>query len=183
MPIVVGVLSNDRAFGSGNSLDPATVTPTTPPKGTAVPTGTGGITYTPTAGSFTKPIEKDSFIYTVKDIFTQESNVAIVTVTVAEVEVLTVTKAQFTTRSKYWQITGKSKTSAATTGKGIAGNKITLHLGPDTTGPVIGTGTVNAFGSWTVSKINSPVNPGAATQVTAQSDFATIVTFSPITIR
>jgi hypothetical protein len=183
LPVVVGVLSNDRAFGSGNSLDPTTVTPTTPPKGTAVATGTGGITYTPTASSFTKPIEKDSFIYTVKDIFTQESNVAIVTVTVAEGEVLTVTKAQFTTRSKYWQITGKSKTSAAATGKGIAGNKITLHLGPDTTGPVIGTGTVNAFGGWTVSKINSSVPPGGATQVTAESEFGTIVTFSPITIR
>jgi len=94
-----------------------------------------------------------------------------------------VTKAQFTTRLKYWQIAGKSKTSAATTGKAIPGNKITLYLGPDTTGPVIGTATVNAFGSWTASKINSPVNPGTATQVTAQSVFGTVVTFSPITIR
>jgi hypothetical protein len=180
----INVVGNDQEFGSGNSIDSTTVVVTSPPsKGTAVPTGTGEVTYDPTGASFSLPIEKVTFRYSVKDIFTQESNVATVTVTVAEDEVLTVTKAQFTTRTKWWQITGKDKTSAATTGKAILGNKITLYLGPDTTGPVIGEATVNAFGSWTISRINSPVDPGAATQVTAESDLGDVVTFSPITIR
>ncbi len=184
--VVINVLSNDIAFPVGiGSLAPATVTVVTPPaKGTtSVNTATGEVTYTPTPASFTQPVQKDTFNYTVKDSFGQESNVASVTVTVAEAEVLTVTKAQFTTRTKVWQITGKSKTSAATTGKPLPGNKITVYLGPDTTGPVIGTATVNAFGGWTFTKFNSPVNPGAATQVTAGSALGTVVTFSPIIIR
>jgi hypothetical protein len=182
--VSINVIGNDQAFGSGNSLDPAAVVVTTAPtKGTAVPTGTGGVTYTPNAGSFTLPVEKDTFKYTIKDIFTQESNAATATVTVAEAEVLTVTRAQFTRRTKFWQVTGKSKTSAATTGKAIPGNVITLYLGPVAGGTVIGTTKTTAFGSWSFSKINSTVDPGAITQVTAESALGTVVTFSPITIR
>jgi hypothetical protein len=185
MPVVVGVLGNDIPFGSGNSLDPATVAPNTPPKGTAVPTGTGAVTYDPTGASFSLPVEKVSFNYTVKDIFAQVSNGATVTVTVAEADVTTITKGQFTRRTKSWQISGKSKTSAATTGKAIPGNKITVYLGPVVGGTVIGTATVNAYGSWTFSKIKSPVDPDpvGATQISVQSALGTSVLAFPITFR
>jgi hypothetical protein len=183
MPVVVGVLANDRVFGSGNSLDLGTVAPNTPPKGTAVPTGTGAVTYDPTGASFSLPVERVSFNYTVKDIFAQVSNGATVTVTVAEADVTTITRTQFIRRTKSWQISGKSKTSAATTGKAIPGNRITVYLGPVVGGTVIGTATVNAFGSWTFSKFNSPVDPGAETQISVQSALGTTVLAFPITFR
>jgi len=177
-PVIIDVLANDIAYpvGSG-TLDPATVTiATAPTKGTitSVDPATGKVTYTPTPASFTKPVETDTFKYTVQDSFGQESNAATVTVTVAASETLTVTKAVFIARSKWWQISGRSTVKS--------GNKITLYVGPDTTGAVIGTATVNIFGGWSFSKLNSPVDPGGATSITAQSTLDTVVTF-PLTIR
>jgi hypothetical protein len=185
LPVVVGVLGNDRAFGSGNRLDPGTVAPNTPPKGTAVPTGTGAVTYDPTGASFSLPVEKVSFNYTVKDIFAQGSNGATVTVTVVEADVTTITKGQFTRRTKWWQISGKSKTSAATTGKAIPGHSITIYLGPVVGGTVIGTATVNAYGSWSFSRLVSAgvPDPGVETQISVQSALGTSVLAFPITFR
>lgn len=187
-PIVIDVLDNDLAFGSGNSLDTTTVNVTNPPsKGTitSINPATGEVTYTPIPTSFSLPVEKDTFKYKVSDIFTQESNEATVTVTVAESEVTTITKAQFTRRTKSWEISGKSKTSSGLSGKALTGNKITIYLGPTVGGTVIGTATVNAYGNWSFSKINSPVDPDSvgATQISIQSSLgATVPPFS-ITFR
>jgi hypothetical protein len=186
MPVIIDVIDNDKAFPIPTGvLDPTTVAVVTPPtKGTALPNpATGEITYTPTPASFSLPVEKDTFKYKVSDGFTQESNVATVTVTVAEADVTTITKAQFTRRTKWWQISGKSKTSAATTGKAIPGNAITIYLGPVVGGTVIGTATVNAFGGWSFSRVNSPVDPGAETQISVQSALGTTVLAFPITFR
>jgi hypothetical protein len=170
---IIDVLANDIAYPLGiGILDPATVTVVTAPKKgtiTSVDPATGKVTYTPTPASFTKRIENDTFKYTVEDSFGQESNAATVTVTVAASETLTVTKAVFTTSTKRWQMSGKSTVKS--------GNVITLYLGSDTTGPVIGTAKVNAFGGWSFSKLNSPVDPGGATSITAQSSLGTVVTF------
>jgi hypothetical protein len=165
--VVINVLANDAA--KSGVLDPATVTVVTPPAHgtTSVNTVTGEVTYTPNLDF----VGKDSFKYTVKDSFGQVSNVATVSITV---EVLTVTKAIFTASSKKWQISGKSTVKA--------GNTITLFLGPDTSGTIIGTAKVNAFGSWSFLKSNSPVDPGTATSVTAESTIGTVVTF-PLTIK
>jgi len=165
--VVINVLANDTA--KSGILDPATVTVVTPPAHgtTSVNTVTGEVTYTPNLDF----VGKDSFKYTVNDSFGQVSNVATVSITV---EVLTVTKAIFTASSKKWQISGKSTVKA--------GNTITLFLGLDTSGTIIGTAKVNAFGSWSFSKSNSPVDPGAATSVTAESTIGTVVTF-PLTIK
>ena len=165
--VVINVLANDTA--KSGILDPATVTVVTPPAHgtTSVNTVTGEVTYTPNLDF----VGKDSFKYTVNDSFGQVSNVATVSITV---EILTVTKAIFTASSKKWQISGKSTVKA--------GNTITLFLGLDTSGTIIGTAKVNAFGSWSFSKSNSPVDPGAATSVTAESTIGTVVTF-PLTIK
>jgi hypothetical protein len=177
-PVVIDVLFNDIAYPVGaGTLNPATVNIVADPtKGniTSIDPATGKVTYTPTPASFTKPIETDAFKYTVEDSFGQESNAAAVTVTVAASETLTVTKAIFTTSLKRWQISGKSTVKS--------GNKMTLYLGPDTTGAVIGTATVNLFGGWSFSRLNSPVDPGGATSITAQSSLGTVTSF-PITIK
>jgi hypothetical protein len=169
--VVIDVLANDTAVSG--TLDPATVSIVTVAGHgtTSVDPVTGKVTYTPNLNY----IGKDSFTYTVKDSFAQISNIAIVNVNVSADEVLTVTKAVFTKNFKWWQISGKSTVKS--------GNKITLYLGPDTTGPVIGTTTVNAFlGSWSFSKFFSSVDPGTATSITAVSTLGTMVTF-PLTIK
>jgi len=175
---IIDVIANDIAYPVGiGILDPATVTVVTAPtKGTitSVDPATGKVTYTPTPASFTKPVETDTFRYTVQDSYAQESNLATVTITVAASETLTVTKAVFIASSKWWQISGKSTVKS--------GNKITLYVGPDTTGAVIGTATVNLFGGWSFSKLNSSVNPGGAASITAQSALGSVVTFT-LTIR
>jgi hypothetical protein len=169
--VLIDVLANDTA--KSGTLDPATVTVVTPPAhgSTSVNTVTGEVTYTPGLDF----VGKDSFRYTVNDSFAQVSNIATVNITVVADEVLTVTKAIFTVRLKRWQISGKSTVKA--------GNVITLYLGPDTSGTIIGTAKVNAFGGWSFSKSNSPVDPGGATSVTAESTIGTVVTFSPLTIK
>lgn len=168
---VINVLANDMAISG--TLDPTTVTIVTPAGHgtTSVDPVTGDVTYTPNldfAG-------KDSFTYTVKDSFAQVSNVATVTINVIGSEVLTVTKAVFTRKSKLWQIKGKSTVKAP-------GNIVTLYVGPDATGAVIGTAGVNSLGGWSFSKRNSPVDPGIATSITAKSALGTVLTF-PLTIR
>jgi len=181
--VPIDVIANDLAFapaiGILNPLNPATVTVvagTGPTKGTitSIDPATGKITYTPTPASFTQPVERDTFKYAVEDSFAQESNEATVTVTVAESETLTVTKAAFTSRLKWWQIGGKSTVKS--------GNVITIYRGPVAGGQVIGTATVNAFGSWNFSRLNSTVPPETATSITAQSTLGTVQTF-PLTIR
>jgi len=168
--VVIDVLANDTAMSG--TLDPATVTVVTPPaRGTtSVNPVTGKVTYTPTLDF----VGKDSFKYTVNDSFAQVSNVATVNITVVADEVLTVTKAVFTRNLRWWQISGKSTVKA--------GNIITLYLGPDTTGLVIGTPTVNLLGSWNFSKLFSTVDPGTDTSITAKSTLGTVVTF-PLTIK
>lgn len=168
--VVIGVLANDTAISG--TLDPTTVTVVTPPAHgtTSVNPATGAVTYTPVLDF----VGKDSFKYTVNDSIVQVSNVATVNITVVADEVLTVTKAVFTRSFRRWQISGKSTLKA--------GNIITIYLGPDTTGPVIGTAAVNLFGSWSFSKAFSPVDPGAATSITAKSTLGTVVSF-PLTIN
>ncbi len=167
--VVINVLANDAAMSG--TLDPTTVTVvTSPAHGTTSVNPAGEVTYTP-ALDF---VGNDSFRYTVKDNLARVSNIATVNITVVGNEVLTVTKALFTTSLKWWQISGRSTVKT--------GNIITLYLGPDTTGPVIGAAAVNVLGNWNLSKVRSPIVPGTATSITALSTLGTVVTF-PLTVR
>ncbi len=172
-PVVIDVLANDTA-GTG-TLDPASVTVVTLPAngGTSVNPATGEVTYTPNVDF----VGKDSFKYTVDAIIDSvhlTSNPATVNITVFASETLTVARAIYTTSLKRWQINGRSTVKS--------GNMITVYLGPDTTGTVIGTAKVNALGGWSVSKLGSTIDPGGATSITAQSSLGTMVTF-PLTIN
>ena len=177
-PVDINVLAND--FGRSGPLDPSTVTIVTQAtNGTAIPNPTTGVvTYTPNPGF----VGKDKFTYQVGDIYynagfhNQISNVATVNITVVASETLTITKATYTIKYKWWQISGKSTVKAP-------GDTITLHLG-DASGFPIGTATVNAlFGSWSFSMLNSAVGPGTPpVTITAVSTLNTSVTV-PLLIK
>ena len=168
--VPIDVLSNDTA--ASGTLDPSTVTIVTATGHgtTSINTSTGVVTYTPNLDF----VGQDSFTYTVKDSIDQVSNVATVNINVVADEALTVTSAQFRRSLRWWQIKGKSTVKT--------GNTITLYVGPGTTGPVVGTAAVNSRGDWSLSRLNSNVNPGTATSITAESSLGTVVTF-PLTIR
>lgn len=182
--VMIDVIANDMAFPlcvGVTCFNLGTVSvvngPLTPKGSTSVDPATGIITYTPDPSKFTKPIQTDTFKYTVEDLFGQESNAATVTVTVAASETLTIAKAIFTTSTKRWQISGKSTVKS--------GNRITLYVGTGTLGSKIvenatNSVPVNTFGGWSYSKSNSSVDPGGATTITAVSSFGTVVTF-PLT--
>ncbi len=172
------VLANDTAV-TGTFEHPDAITVTTPPAngGTSIAvdpvTNIPYVTYTPNVDF----VGKDSFKYTANalvDSTILTSNTAAVNITVFDSETLTVTKAVFTTIYGWWQISGKSTVKT--------GNVITLYVGPDTTGEVIGTAAVNLFGTWNFSKLRSDKFPNGATQITAQSSLGTVVTF-PLTIK
>ena len=171
---LIDVLKNDTALTG--ALDPATVTVGTPPAngGTSVNLATGEVTYTPNPGF----VGKDSFKYTVDAIVDSThltSNVATVNITVFENETLTVTKAVYTTSLKRWQISGKSTVKS--------GNLITLYRGTVLTeANKLGTAKVSLLGGWSFSGLNSSVDPGGATQITAKSGLGTVVSF-PLTIK
>ena len=74
--VVIDVVANDTDIDG--DLDPASVAIAGNPTGTAVPNGSGAVTYTPAAG-FSGP---DRFTYTVKDTQGATSNEATVTITV-----------------------------------------------------------------------------------------------------
>jgi len=174
-PVIHNILPNDTAIQG--SLDPSGVAIVTgPANGVAlIDPATGAVTYTPNTDFF----GKDSFTYTVMDTVGSVSNVATMRITVIDREVLTVRQAIFMPRYRRWLISG---TSLITPGR-LAGNVITIHLGPDTTGLVIGTAKVNIYGGWTFSKLYSRVEPGGSTAVSVKSSLGTTVLNFPITIR
>ncbi len=138
--VVINVLANDSA--NGGTLNPATVTVTTPPTTgtTSVNQATGAITYTATtAGTRT-------FQYTVANTpsatgAVKTSAPATVTVTVAAAENLTIRTPGKCALPNKWQLQGTSNVST--------GNTITIYRGSTAggTAQVIGTAPV-VQGAW-----------------------------------
>jgi hypothetical protein len=108
----------------------------------------GTVTYTsPTAGT-------DTFTYNVKDNTGAVSNNATVTVTVSSVvaETVTVLRAEYTQATRQWLVEGTTTNSPA--------NAImTIYIGRDLTGQIIGTTTVVA-GKWKFQLVGNAGNPG-----------------------
>jgi Bacterial Ig domain len=169
-PVVINVLSNDR--GVTSPIDPATVAIIVgPANGTTLADPvTGAVTYSPNPGF----VGNDSFTYTVQDNFGFVSNVATVNVRVVGGEVITVTTAVFRNLFKLWTISGTSSVAGP-------GNTVTLYVGPDTTGPVIGTASVGTNGVWKFS--GRSVLPGTATTISVKSTLGTEVLAFPLIKR
>jgi hypothetical protein len=82
------------------------------------------------------------------------------TVTLAgQPDPLAVTKARFTAGSRRWVVAGTATSTMQ--------NDVTVHAGPDLSGPVIGTRTVDPLGNWQLDVRNSLV--AGATTVSVES--------------
>jgi len=163
--VVVPVLANDSDV-DGDALTVTAVT--NPGNGTAAITGSS-VTYTPNVG-FTGT---DTFSYTISD--GDLTATASVTVTVnpdAVADQVTVTVAEFRTRTIRWTVRGTAG----------ANNTVTIHLGSNATGTVVGTATADARGRW---RFNSPSRAGVPignnTTITAVSSGSGQVTV-PVTL-
>jgi hypothetical protein len=153
------VLANDSDPDPQGSLVPSTVRLVTlPGTGTAtVNASTGAITYTPGAAAATI-----TFRYTVKDNLRLESLPTTVTVTVANPDTITITKAQFRTGKGEWNITG-------TTSVPGPGNTVTIHIGPTLSGPVLAVVDADVTGAFKFVPKTSNIRPDATNTVSFES--------------
>ena len=132
----------------------------------------GVISYTPNAGF----LGTDSFTYTVADNLGAISNAATVTVNVqaAILSNVTVIRAEFRAAANEWRIAGSSTVDGAT---------VTIHLGSNLTGPVIGTATVT-LGAWQFRGTSAAVpTPGGATTISVEATGGATVLGSPLLVR
>lgn len=144
-PMTINVIANDTdagAAGGAGAIDPATVViVTAPTNGTAVANPDGTVTYTPNVGTTT-----DTFTYTVQDFCGATSLPATVTI-------VSGIRADFRARTGRWTVKGTLPVASA-------GAIVTINR-DSATGPVIGTATVAADGTWKfVGKTR--VSPGGA---------------------
>lgn len=132
------VLFND-SDPEGGQL--GTVTIVTPPlEGVAtVNTDDGTIIFTSGSTASTQ-----TFTYTVQDVDGLSSNEATVTVTVNAPDVISLAKAQV--KGNNWRVEGTSSI--------IGGQIITIYIGIDFTGPILGYATVDPTGTWKYRKQN-----------------------------
>jgi hypothetical protein len=171
IPVLVNVLANDS--DPDGTLNPATLTAVSlPANGTLfVNTATGTITYTPRAGFS----GADTFTYTVADNLGAVSNVAtaVVTVQAPSFEALAILRAEFVAGSG-WRIAGSSTANGAT---------VTIHLGSNLGGPVIGTAAV-AGNKWEFRGLSTTVpDPGTVRTISVESTGGGVVLGAPLSVR
>jgi hypothetical protein len=137
---IINVLANDTdANGTiaANSVVIATLP--APTNGTAVANLNGTVTFTPTTGF----AGTGTFSYNVKDNAGATSNNALVTVTIAPAvtDAVTVLKAEYNTVGSQWLVEG------TTTNLSTPSRIVTIYLGSDLTGQIIGT-IADVGGKW-----------------------------------
>ena len=144
-PVTINVLANDS--DPEGQLDPTSVMiAVEPTQGTAVVNGNGTITYTPPVG-YTGTAR---FYYTVRDLLGATSLQALVTVQVTNVDILTVTRADYRVGTQQWDIRGRATVTT--------NNTVTVRFTSATGlgGAVIGTATVRSDGTWLLSRRATP---------------------------
>ena len=91
-------------------------------------------------------------------------------------QTITVQRPTFSTRGATWNLSNGRLTPAQ------AGVVVTVHLGADTTGPVIGAATVNNTGQWRLSIRRSPIVPSAGAVISLQASTGAKALAIPIRI-
>ncbi len=130
----------------------------------------GTFTYMPSA-TFAG---EDTFTYTVQDT---GGLVASETVTI-QVENLTLKRATVRIKTMKWEIAGETTVFAVLPTPHI----ITLHAGPTAAGPVIGTASVKADGSW-MTRGDITDNPQGMTTITCVSSVGAVLAGRVVTLR
>ncbi|MHB8764295.1 MAG: Ig-like domain-containing protein, partial [Deferrisomatales bacterium] len=155
--VALNVLAND-SDPDGPGIVVGTVQIVTPPVGgTADVNPNGTIQYT---ADFTPG--QDAFTYRVSDgtAFSAETQVIVTVIPAAEA--LTVTQAEFRTRSLEWRIAGQ-------TNQPLPGTTITIRVGPTLGGTLIGTATADALGVWNFRQAASTVAPDGTNTISIRS--------------
>jgi hypothetical protein len=169
--VVIDVLANDSdPYGI---LNPASVAiKAFPAMGTVlVNPATGAVTYTPNPNF----VGEDSFTYTVSNNSGSVSNAATVMVNAdGAQDQITVTIARYNTNRARWVIQGKSSARRST---------LIFRAGPDFSGPMLGSATVNAKGRFKFLRKKSIVIPEATNTVSIQSSNGTLLLNVPVTVR
>jgi len=166
--VVIAVLDNDDDVDN----DPLTLIDVTQGSNGSVANNGTQLTYTPDAGF----AGVDTFSYTISDGVLQAS--ANVTVSVnGTADEITVTRAIFRTERVQWLVRGLTA---------LAGpdNNVTIYLGPDLNGEVLGTVPVNTIdSSWRFIRLNSTVTPGDETTLSFESSLGGVLLGVPLEIR
>lgn len=166
-----GVLGNDSDPDGNLPLTAVLVTGVS--NGSLTLNANGSFTYTPTAGFS----GTDSFTYRAQDSLGALSALAAtVTITVNAPESIAITRAEFRITGSEWRVEGTSAPLSVGTG-----NTITIYLGPTVGGPVIGTATVLADGTWILRQTG--INPGSIRTVSAQSSSGARSEGFPLRVR
>jgi hypothetical protein len=171
VPEAIDVLDNDT--DSDGTLDVTSIAIVAQPAhGTAVANANGTVTYTPARNY----LGADSFTYTVKD------NTGVVSTTAATVsvnvtgtlDVIEVTKAQFSAKSGKWLIQGTTSAAAST---------LFIRVGADFIGADIGSAVANRKGKFKFTIKGSQVAPDASATISLKSSGGTLSSSFPVTIK
>lgn len=88
---------------------------------------------------------------------------------------LAVARAEYRTSKRQWRVDGTALL--------LGGNTVTIYLGSDFNGPVIGTAQVDTTGAWAFTQANSATDPGAVRTISVRSSRGGTVTGFPLTVR
>jgi hypothetical protein len=143
-----------------------------PANGIVTNLGTGSVTYTPnTAFSGI-----DTFTYTVRDNLDTVSAPATVTVNVTSTGAVAVLQAQFRTVSPTtgdWRVEGTATASTV----------VTIRVGSDLTGAIVGTTTAAADGKWRFEQAGSTVLPGPTNTISVSTSTGASRLAFPVSVR
>ncbi len=152
--VVIDVLANDTD-PDGDIVPGSVVIVTAPVDGTATVNPDGTISYVAGPSRTVDVIQ-----YQVTDATGLVSNIATVVIDVLFPESITVQKAEVKVTD--WRIQGDTTIPGPN-------NTITVHVGPDLTGPVLGTALVDNVGGWQLQVRNSGIFPDATQTISMES--------------
>jgi hypothetical protein len=165
VPVTIAVLGNDTD-ANGDALT-VTAVSTNVLLGTATTNGTT-VTYTPRLG--TSGVQP--FTYTVSD--GQATATGNVTVNVAPAENLVVASPSLRVSKGEWRVTGTSS---------VIGAQITVVIGVNLTGTVLGTATVDALGAWALRLRGSTITVDASRTISIKSTGGAVRLAVPVVVN
>ena len=141
------------------------------PGGTAV-TLNGANTATP---SFTFPAGSGPLTFQLAVTGSDGGTATDTVVITAASDNLAVARAEYRTSKRQWRVDGTALL--------LGGNSVTIYLGSDFSGPVIGTAQVDTTGAWAFNQSNSATDPGAVRTISVRSSRGGEVRNFTLTVR